>query len=266
MEKITCEKDLAGLKNNKILGTFPEMDKSAIRFQGVNNVLFCEEHVCLKNSNINFKGDNSLVYLGKSNRHYCVHIVVFNNSVCHIGRNNSFTDKITLLLSEQKHIFIGDDNMFSRGIWFRIADPHLIYSAENFTRKNPSRSIFIGDHVWVAQDAMILKGSRIASGSIIGAMSLVSGKTVPSNVSFAGNPSKLISKNVFWDRTSAHDFTDSETAKYSVMKTDKFIFSYDENEYISPESIDEAFSRKITAEEKLSFIQQMKHSKNRFSL
>lgn len=267
MEKVSCKKDADNLKQNKVIGSFPELDNSTIRFKGKNNIVFCEEHVCIRNSNLNFNGDNALIYLSKSNRWYNIHAVIHNNSVCHIGKNNSFSDKLTMVLSEQKHIFIGDDNMFSRGIWIRVADPHLIYNAETYERCNQSKSVFIGDHIWIAQDAMLLKGSKISSGSIIGAMALVSGKNIPSNVSCGGNPCRIISKDVFWDRTCVHEFTDSDTEEYNTMKKDNFIFENVPEQYMDFDFLDKKFSEKVSAEKKLEFIKnELLHNKNRFGV
>ncbi|MFX3627504.1 hypothetical protein ACD574_02860 [Campylobacter sp. LH-2024] len=60
-------------------------------------------------------------------------------------------------------------------------------------RVNFGKSIYIGDHVWYGQEVAILKGSFIASGSTLGAKSVISG-TKFSNSIYAGNPSKLIKK------------------------------------------------------------------------
>lgn len=79
-------------------------------------------------------------------------------------------------MSEHKHCFIGDNCMFSFDILIRNSDHHLIYDCENNKRINPTKSVFIGDHVWIGQLVNILKGTRIDSGSIVGASSVVAGK------------------------------------------------------------------------------------------
>ena len=54
--------------------------------------------------------------------------------------------------------------------------------------------------MWIGQHVYFLKGTQIGSGSIIGAKSLVAGKKIKSNTIYAGNPAKLIRKDVFYDR------------------------------------------------------------------
>lgn len=43
-----------------------------------------------------------------------------------MGKDNFIKKRMTVILSEQRHVFIGDQGMFSVGIWIRNADPHLI--------------------------------------------------------------------------------------------------------------------------------------------
>ena len=49
-------------KGNKLIGTTPLMSNTEIRFNGCNNVLFCEEQVTLVDSKLEFEGDNALIY------------------------------------------------------------------------------------------------------------------------------------------------------------------------------------------------------------
>ena len=149
--------------NNKILVKDPILLSSNISFKGKNNCLICEENVILENSSISFNGDNSIIYLSRNRNKYYFSISIYNNSVLYIDENNYMNGKLNMVLSEEKHILIGKNCLFSFGIWLRLADPHLIYDIETSERINFSKSIFIGDHVWLGQDAMILKGTQIGS-------------------------------------------------------------------------------------------------------
>ena len=80
------------------------------------------------------------------------------------------------------------------------------------TRKNinssreirKKRKVIIGNHVWIGIRVTVLYNTLIGDGSIIGAESLVKSK-IPNNCIAAGNPAKVIKKNVTWCR-----FEDSE--------------------------------------------------------
>ena len=213
MIKVTQPEMFASLENgNRFMGELPEMVNSSVTFTGKNNVFFCEKRVKLNNTNIKFNADNAIVYLCENNNDYKLSLNVYNGNVFYSGKNNYFNGVMNVILSEQKHLFIGNDCLLSFGIWVRNADPHLIYDVESHNRINPTKSIFIGDHVWVGQSAMILKGTQAESGSIIGAMSVVSNKKIDANSSWAGNPAKKIKDGVFWNRPCVHTWTEKQTA------------------------------------------------------
>ncbi|EHM02236.1 bacterial transferase hexapeptide repeat protein [Acetobacteraceae bacterium AT-5844] len=56
----------------------------------------------------------------------------------------------------------------------------------------------IGDHVWIGDDALVLKGVTIGQASIIGARSVVT-KDVPPNSVAVGTPARIIRRNVTWE-------------------------------------------------------------------
>ncbi len=65
---------------------------------------------------------------------------------------------------------------------------------ENYKNTSP---IKIGNHVWIGMRSIILKGVTIGDGSIVAAGSVVV-KDVPNNCLVAGNPAKVVKKNVKW--------------------------------------------------------------------
>jgi acetyltransferase-like isoleucine patch superfamily enzyme len=222
---ITEKEALSTLEGNMFLGELPEMINSKIVFSGSGNIFICEPGVKLHNSSIEFNANNSIVYLSSSHFPYPVTIVIHSNSICYLGRNNYINDKLTLILSEEKHIFIGHDCCISLGIWMRNADPHLVFNQEDHARINHSKSIYIGDHVWLGQNAMILKGSVIHSGSIVGAMSLVAGKTIPSNSCWGGNPATKLKDEIFWSGECVHSWTEEMTKNNDNCHHDHYTFA-----------------------------------------
>lgn len=97
------------------------------------------------------------------------------------------------------HIKLGEECMLSEGIIIRTSDSHSIYDDSSQKRINPAKSVTIGDHVWIAARAYILKGVTIGHDSIIGVGSIVT-HDVPSNVVAAGIPAKVKRANVNWSR------------------------------------------------------------------
>lgn len=266
-------------KGNQIIGTYPVMNNSSVHFNGENNILYCEENVRLKDSTISFNGNNSVVFLGTNRCDYKLELSIYNDCVFHMGRNNYINNGMTIVLSESKHCFIGDNGIFSNNICIRNADPHLIYSCESGERLNLSRSIFIGDHVWIGQGVMILKGTQIDSGSIVGAMSVVSGKRISHNSSWAGNPCRQIKENVFWDNACVHAWTADITENSQIyadfinkMKkgchNDFWIYDFDANVSIDYDELDKRFSEIRECREKCRYLieldDDMRKEKNRF--
>ena len=165
-------------------------------------------------------------------------------------------------------MFFGNDCMMSTDIFIRNADPHLIYSTETKRRVNPTRSVFVGDHVWIGQDVMLLKGTQIGSGSIVGAHAVVSGKKIPSNTSWAGNPARQIGEKIFWSRECVHGWTAAETNKFAEMPTDIFTFKHDPKQYLSFDEIDRRLNECQTSDAKLQYLIALSNynAKNRFAI
>lgn len=261
--------------SNRFIGELPTMTNSTVKIKGSNNILYCEKGVKMEGSSIFFNASNSVVYLSSSKFAYRISAFINNANVFYMGKNNSETSILHVILSEQKHCIIGNNGMFSREVWIRNADPHLIYNTESKSRINPTKSVFIGDHVWIGQSATILKGTQIDSGSIIGAMSVVSGKKIPHNISGAGNPYKQLSQNIFWSRECVHEWCEDETAlsqdfsqfvENKPIKSDEYIYAYDPKQSLNFDDIDEALSNAKFADEKLAYLRKLSdnNNKNRF--
>lgn len=267
MVKITSPEMLESLPDgNRFVGEMPEMVNSSVSFAGKNNVFFCEKGVRLVNSFIGFNGDNSIVFLCENKNDYKLNVNVYNNNVFYSGKNNYFNGVLNVILSEQKHFFMGNDCLLSFGIWVRNADPHLIYDCESKKRINPTKSIFLGDHVWIGQSAMILKGTQAESGSIVGAMSVVSGKKIPANSSWAGNPAKKIRKGLFWRNPCVHSWTDKKTAENETYNEETYVYKYKHEEFISFDEIDDNLSPSHSVQSKLNYLEKLSRNtdKNRF--
>lgn len=262
---ITNPDELLKLKNNMFIGSIPNLINSSISFHGENNILVCENNVILKNSKIDFHSDNSIIYLSSNNHDYFVNISINRDSVCFIGKNNFFNGLTTIVVSEAKNVIIGSDCLFSYNIVFRVADAHLIYSTKNNKRLNHSKSIYVGDHVWFGQNAMIFKGTQIGSGSIIGAGSILSNKIVPSNVTFAGSPARLTKEDTFWTSHSTHNWGEKETKKMNKYSSKDYIYKND-NSTVDFNDIEESISKFSNTSDILKYVEGnlVKTSKNKF--
>lgn len=224
-------KDYKVFANNKIIVKDPNtfsMLNSSITFEdkASNNLIFIDENVSIADSRLVFFGSNSIIYLSKSKHPYKLSVDIFNKSVLYFGCHNYISGIIEISLSEEQNIIIGNDNLFARSISFRASDAHYVFDIQTMQPINVGKSIMVGDHVWVGQNALILKGTHIGSGSIVGAYALASGKIIPSNESWAGNPAKSIKKGVFFLKNCVHTYTSflRETMLSRQNDVNDFIF------------------------------------------
>ena len=264
--QITDGDELLNLKNNEFIGEVPNLTNSQININGKNNTLVCEENVNLWNSRIDFNGNNSILYLSSNKFDYAVNISINENNICFIGKNNFFNGTTTIVLSESKNVIIGADCLFSYEVSLRVADVHLIYDTKTKERLNYSKSIYIGDHIWLGQNALILKGTQIGSGSIIGANSVLSNKIIPSNTTFAGSPARLTKENTFWIGYSVHPWTEETTEEYSKFDSENYVYIPEDNS-LNFEKIESDLNSMKNHEDIIFYIVAnfLEGSKNRFS-
>jgi len=271
---------IADADGNRIKGHIPNLENTTIKFCGKNNILYCEEGVRLRDSQISFWGDNGLIYLSK-NRDEPLHMEMecCDNSVIRIGKNNSVAGirlPIHFHARSGGHIFTGDDCMFSNSIVLWSGDGHLIYDVTSQERTDHAESIYIGDHVWIGHDVSLLHGTRIDSGSIIGSNSVLSHKIVHHNECWAGNPARRIRKSVFWTRESdvgsqskiqqVQTFEGYRKNCNPQCPPDYWCYEYHADETISFDTIEEGLRVGKSNEDKLAFLITIneKIAKNRF--
>lgn len=137
---------------------------------------------------INFKGEgNIVVVFGNKNQFVNCRInlrkddlVVINESKyeirsLHISSlgERTFTwigedfscSQTNMDLKDKKGICVGNDCMFSKGIYILNSDMHAILD-EKGKLINPSEDVYVGNHVWIAQNVEILKGARIPNKTL----------------------------------------------------------------------------------------------------
>ena len=114
----------------------------------------------------------------------------------HIGEDSGFS---AVVMSSKQEIQIGSRVKCGGNV--RIFD-HDFHSLSPETRavydldvaNIRSKSVFIGDDVFIGTNAMILKGSRIGCGTIVAAGAVVFGLDVPPNSLVKGNPAFIVEK------------------------------------------------------------------------
>lgn len=116
------------------------------------------------------------------------------NAILKFGKGgfvNSFTTFIIMHGLE-----IGDNCSISWNCQFLDEDFHEIVYEEK--KKSENNNIKVGNHVWVGCNVFIYKSTTIANGCVIAANSVLRGSFLEENCLIAGNPAKVIKKNVLW--------------------------------------------------------------------
>lgn len=109
-----------------------------------------------------------------------------------------FTMNCNCTMIVAKEIDIGHDVMLGRGVIIYDSDYHSIFSTDNML-KNVSQPVIIDSHVWVASNAMILKGSHIREGAIVAANTTITGIVEKNTLIKNSFPHDRIS-GLRWDR------------------------------------------------------------------
>lgn len=91
----------------------------------------------------------------------------------------------------------GNNSIISWDCLILDTDFHRIYKDGNIINEN--KLIEIGNHVWIGAKSTILKGTKIADGSVIEAGNLCTGLLSDEKSIYAGQPAKLIKKNINWE-------------------------------------------------------------------
>lgn len=169
--------------------------------KGANNVAIIDAGASLTNCKFHFKGNNNTLHVSSGTH---LNNVTFwfedDNNRIDIGRMVTSEGSQELAACEGKNITIGDDCMFSYGIHVRTTDSHPILDS-NAKRINSASDIYIGKHVWIGADVMLLKGTVIPDGCVIGARSMVTA-SLDANINsmIVGMPAKVIKENISWKR------------------------------------------------------------------
>jgi acetyltransferase-like isoleucine patch superfamily enzyme len=93
-----------------------------------------------------------------------------------------------------KSIRIGTDVICAWHVLITDSDHHHIMG------QSPQSPVVIGNHVWIATGALILKGCTIGDGSIVAARSVVQKQTFPPKCLIAGAPARAVRSEVEWTR------------------------------------------------------------------
>ena len=197
LEGVIFRSCIRGIKGNDIK-TLKYFVKSNLKINGIANVVSNEGYI--KHSSITIIGNNNALTIHNDSSITASNIVIrANNATIEIGKNTRILSNCRLVCQGNNNdIHIGDNCLFSTDVDIWNSDTHTIQFMDGAVL-NPSKPVYIGDHVWLGKGCAILKGVHIGSDSVIGMKSLVT-KSIESNSIAAGIPAKVIKRRITWDK------------------------------------------------------------------
>lgn len=148
-------------------------------------------------SSVSCSDESTLRILGDFEMGPGVHITVGGGAKLTLGgRRDSMASGITCnsRILVEKNIEIGADCIIAWDVFITDSNWHDIQGSER------CQPVSIGDNVWIAHGASVVKGAQVPSGCIVGAKSLVSRGNFPEKSLIAGVPATVRRTEVEWSR------------------------------------------------------------------
>jgi len=169
--------------------------------KGNDNVVHIGDGCNLQELGIQIYGSNNEVHIGARSHFREGAIYCFSNEGrLHLEGASTFAGTTFAVAESSTSLRVGRECMFSTHIELRTGDSHGIYDQSSGNRVNPGADIEIGERVWIGTRALILKGTVIPGGCVVGAASLVRGRFDEPNCILAGQPAKVLRQGVVWTR------------------------------------------------------------------
>ncbi|MFP2769114.1 acyltransferase [Oceanisphaera sp. KMM 10153] len=170
-----------------------------IKLSGRGNQLIVLGNGKFRRCVISIRGENNTIEIEDgANISFSTLEIVGNNCLIQIGKKTDIGGAYLSAKGEGTRLTIGEHCMFSRNINVMTYDGHPIYDVDTREILNHPRDIHIGNNVWVAANASILKGVTVSDGSII-AFGAVVTKNVEEKTIVAGTPARVIKSNISWE-------------------------------------------------------------------
>lgn len=193
-----CGGNTFSVGKNTFLHTGAYIRRSGVKIRGTNNTVIIESGCHLRQFHLTICGNNNEIRIGKNVSASQLTIVVDDEqNTVSIGSHTVISGKTHIACIEGTSVAVGENCLFSEGITLRSGDSHSVVD-ENRQRINPSKSIAIGDHVWIGNTVSVLKGVSVGENCIIGTGSIVTKTFDGSGLLIAGNPASVKKDRINW--------------------------------------------------------------------
>ena len=197
------------LKKNNTIEIAPSCQNYELNIEGRGNTVIIKDNTFARTKvSVYIYGDNNSVIIDESVYIDLLNIVMGSkektlgkicNSSFHIGAKTGLQGIDYTALNSNTFCNIGADCMIAFDVKMFNTDGHPIFDNDTGKIINRVKGIEIGNHCWIAAHTSILKNSVLPDNSILGWGAVFSGsKNTETNCAFAGNPAKVVKRNVRW--------------------------------------------------------------------
>lgn len=220
-------KDYTDKLGNRITGKIT--GEGSIIFSGQNACICCSGEVYLgKDSYIQME-DNATLDLGNNVHmdHNCEFVGGYNSKTeigeeswfnaymvmynwsgnCSIGDGCRFGRFNLLAVCAGDRIELGKGCLTARNVSIMSKDGHPIFDVNTGKQINQGEdcTLRLGEHVWCGNGAIIMAECDVGRNCMIGANSFVRNKVFANNCMIAGNPARVIRKDIAWNSSYVND-------------------------------------------------------------
>lgn len=184
------------IKDSKIKVKIRKRDGAKLQLNG--NVII-SSHSCSTNKTVTIDlGKHSLLKIDGD-------FTIGNDVKIHLnkGAQLSFGGKLIesasgitadTFIMVNKKIEIGTDFLCAWGVFITDSDWHQIEGQAH------QADVLIGNHVWIANNSSILKGTAINDNCIVASNSKLINRIYPSDSMIAGSPARVVKSDIKWSR------------------------------------------------------------------
>lgn len=137
---------------------------------------------------------NCNIKLGKNVKIYN-NVVFWGDGEIVIGDNVDIGNNTIIFASKNGGVTIGNDVSIAANCYIIDTNHGIVRDKKINAQANSCEKIVIGNDVWLAASTIVLKGSTIPDGVVVGANSLVNGALEPYGV-YVGSPVRKIKERV----------------------------------------------------------------------
>ena len=139
-----------------------------------------------------FENSGVLQFNGKATFSRGIQLIVGKEGCLEFG--NGFRCNSNCIINSGKKVFFGNDCLLAWNITVLDGDGHIIIRKHS---KMHEKSIYIGNHVWICPNSVILKGAKVGDGSIIATNTLIT-KEIKDNDVLVGFTNTILESEVTW--------------------------------------------------------------------